>query len=838
MTMKMESFPELSPEDLVASRPSFIKTFQGLFPFSSLHFYFPERPQSALTWKEGDGLEELGDLDWDKRKEIFYQPQRKRLFLPLTLQGKQTAILVLFGVPGLPGPKEQEFLLRLGNLSLEMAYQKKQSQLDPSTHLLHEFAFRRFLIQALKNWAKNRAEKGPEKLSLAGRKTQQAPILGFIALNPRQGKKGFSPFSTTAEHQPWLKMIKKWFPPGTTLAAIHHHPLTIGFFISQAEDRQPLPFSPAPVPDPIDQAFTYHLGWAIPDSPDQETAQGIPSRYPAVNRWWEKAWSTLQLASEMGRNAALGFDEIPHKAGRVIELLPGHRVVINLGQKVGLKPYMRFSILTDDDPHQEKGLAMPLEIQEHNTIAEIIRFHQGAGPIQILDSLRLIAPHSQAGSEAEGRPVSAGSSLSAFQKFQQTFRQAIPLRERFTLLIGMLDDSGDRVELWGERSLLEILKEIIQVLQQELPSRGVIEPYGQDGFILFLPDWNRDQTREWITGPVQSRLPKTFSLSFGLADYPCASFQKIEILDNVLKTLDHLSFLGPRSLIAFDAVTLNISGDRRYNQGDPKGALTEYEKALELDPCNINVLNSLGVCHADLNALDQARDCFQKVLALTPDDFMASFNLGFAYVRLGETEQAIHFWEDAAKRLRANFDLSFHLGRLYRDRGEGNQALTWFKKAEEDPERKGYIFRTLAEVHESLGQGKEAMSYYKKALKVQPQDALALSQLGSLYLERGESLGVALSLCLQATRIDPQKISTWFNLGKAYFQNQSPKEAIHSFNQALTGGENSPEIYKLLGLSYSQIGKTKEAKSNFREALKRNPEDEKIRLLLQDNEAL
>ena len=137
-----------------------------------------------------------------------------------------------------------------------------------------------------------------------------------------------------------------------------------------------------------------------------------------------------------------------------------------------------------------------------------------------------------------------------------------------------------------------------------------------------------------------------------------------------------------------------------------------------------------------------------------------------------------------------------------------------------------------------LGQGKEAMAYYKKALKVQPQDALALSQLGSLYLERGESLGVALSLCLQATRIDPQKSSYWFNLGKAYFQNQSPKEAIHSFNQALTGGENSQEIYKLLGLSYSQIGKRKEAKSSFREALKRNPEDEELRLLLQDNEGL
>jgi tetratricopeptide (TPR) repeat protein len=421
--------------------------------------------------------------------------------------------------------------------------------------------------------------------------------------------------------------------------------------------------------------------------------------------------------------------------------------------------------------------------------------------------------------------------------FQLKFREALKVTEKFSLLIGRLDDYADRLKLWGERSLLEIQKEMNLNIEELLPAGALIGPYGRDGFILFLPEMSREEAEPWAR-KVMDQLKQTLNLSLSLvlADYPCAPFHKGEILDNTIKALDHLGFLGPGSLVVFDSISLNISGDKLYNHGDISGAVREYEKALILDPNNINVLNSLGVCRASLGQLEQAIESFQKVLTLSADDFMASFNLGFAYARLKMAEKAMAIWEELAQKNQATFELAYHLGRLYREQGKFSQASLWFKKAEETPDKKGFIYRVLGENEESLGKNKEAMVYFKKALKVNPQDAFSLSGLGALYLKQGESIKVALSLCQQATRLEPSKGAYWLNLGKALLLNGFPKRAANALQQALSLGEYSKEVYRLLGLALRTLGKHKEALECFIEALKRDPNDQEIQGYLNEKE--
>ena len=108
--------------------------------------------------------------------------------------------------------------------------------------------------------------------------------------------------------------------------------------------------------------------------------------------WWEQAWTALHLAQDLAENSVLDYDEILFQAGRVMDILPGHRIVINLGQKAGVSPFMRFSILEDGDPEQEKGLAIPLEIQEELCIAEVIYLREAGLAIQKNDWVRLASP--------------------------------------------------------------------------------------------------------------------------------------------------------------------------------------------------------------------------------------------------------------------------------------------------------------------------------------------------------------------------------------------------------------------------------------------------------------
>jgi tetratricopeptide (TPR) repeat protein len=559
-----------------------------------------------------------------------------------------------------------------------------------------------------------------------------------------------------------------------------------------------------PVSRKKEEKVSFYVGWAKAGA--QDLAEGL----------WQKAALALELALEMEGQTVLGFDEILARGGRIIDLLPMNRVVINLGRKMGLRPHLRFKVISKET-REERGKLIPLEIQEEIAVAEVVHLKEAAVSLQKGD---LLVPDSQPQAEWP------------LYSFQENLREALKTAEQFSLLIARLDDYKDRITLWGEEGFPGIRIEIRETMEKKIPAGGLVGPYGQDGFILFLPGMDRQEGVVWAKTMVEE-IFRTLngSVSFALADYPLTDFHKLETFDNLLKAMDHLGFLGPKSVVAFDAVSLNISGDKFYNAGEQSEALREYEKALALDPKNINVLNSLGVCFANLGQYERAIQTFREVLSLSPQDFMAAFNLGFGLEGRGDYRGALDTWEALAQR-EGSFDLAYHLGRLYREQGDLDKAAHWFKKAEEAPERKGVIYRALGEVQEARGLWKEAMNFFKKALKANPQDAGSLSRLGALYLERESSLNVALSLCQQATRIDPKKGLYWFNLGRAYLKNTSYQEAVAAFQKALNLGENSKEVFRSLGHALKNLGKEEEALEMFKEILKRDPEDEEARRFL------
>jgi tetratricopeptide (TPR) repeat protein len=838
--MPFSSRPTLIPEDLIASRTLFLKIFQGLFHFTSLNFYFPDSPQSALHWTEGLSLDEFTGLTRDKPEGIRYDQSRKRLYYPLVSQGQSLGFLVLFGLSQELSTQEALLLDRLAGIALDMTALKKQVQLDPITGLYHEWAFRKRVVRVLKQWTKKEAggDKKPEKLSLAENHPGETLILGILSLQPKPLGAEPHPSVPEREWKTWIREIREAFPPETTWASIDHHPLTLGFFCSLSREKgTPFLSQSALKALACAQECLVHLGWVVLDIHRQETFPGNPSIFFLMTRLWEQAETALGLAQAMGDSGSLNYHDILYQAGRVIDLLPGHRLVINIGQRAGVSPVMRFSIIGADPEAQEKGLIIPLDIQDGLSVAELIYLRDTGTAVQKNDRVQLASGPSGEVEESDHGVFSPQAPLHSFQSFQQKLRELLKSTETFVLAIGRVDDYAERLKLWGLRSVQEIQKEIYRLIDARMPSGGISGPYGRDGFILFFPGMNQPEARMRIDGFMdQIKGEINLSLSFAMADYPRSSFHKAEILDNALKALDHLSFLGPGSIVTFDAVSLNISGDKLYNLGDLKGAIGEYEKARSLDSNNINVLNSLGVCYALGGQLDRAIEIFLRILGLCPDDFMASFNLGFAYLRLGLWEKAVSLWEDLARRSDPPFDLAYHLGRLYRDRGDYAQAFSWFKKAEEASHKKGFIYRLLGECQESLGKRREAMGYFKKALKMNPQDALSLSHLGALYLQQGESLQVALSLCQQAARLEPAKGIFWVNLGKAFLLNQAPEKAVEALHQAMSLGEHSQEVYRLMGLAFRTLGIPSESRIYFIESLKRDPGNAEIQDYLRELE--
>ncbi len=111
----------------------------------------------------------------------------------------------------------------------------------------------------------------------------------------------------------------------------------------------------------------------------------------------------------------------------------------------------------------------------------------------------------------------------------------------------------------------------------------------------------------------------------------------------------HASLLGRGNMAVFDHVTLNVHGDLLVSWGDVPGACAAYRRGLKLRPGDINLLNSLGVCLADMRRFKQAKACFRTVLSANPDNFMALYNLAGVNLDTGnltdaskEAEKAYH----------------------------------------------------------------------------------------------------------------------------------------------------------------------------------------------------
>ena len=109
--------------------------------------------------------------------------------------------------------------------------------------------------------------------------------------------------------------------------------------------------------------------------------------------------------------------------------------------------------------------------------------------------------------------------------------------------------------------------------------------------------------------------------------------------------------------------------------------------------------------------------------------------------------------------------------------------------------RSGPAFKLLGECLERLGRTKAAIQAYKRTVKINPEDADALSILGRLYARRGESPDVALVLCRQSVQLAPRNGRYHHRLGQVCLQQGELDEALAAFEKAKTLGHDSqPQI--------------------------------------------
>jgi len=351
---------------------------------------------------------------------------------------------------------------------------------------------------------------------------------------------------------------------------------------------------------------------------------------------------------------------------------------------------------------------------------------------------------------------------------------------------GMLNDEKSGEGDDNPSRILDVSRMVDALCKME---NGIWGPVATDSLACFFPGKNDADTLK-LAEDIQDRVNglANGSVSAGVASYPTGDFKKEDVFDNSRKALIHASFFGPDSAVLFDAVSLNISGDELYQKGDVPGAIQELKTALKLDPENVNILNSLGVCYGVEGELGKALEAFEGATRINPQEVMALYNAGYVHGMLQQTEDALKCYQKAEATGEDVFEVIFQLGKLYLDQGELDAAKTYLEKAIWLQPDAWIAYLHLGECCEALHMTDEAVSHYETAVKKNPTDACALSALGSLYDEKAENPEISALFCEKAVEMSPENGLFQFRLGKVYFRQDQAEKALSAFNKAMDLG--------------------------------------------------
>jgi Flp pilus assembly protein TadD len=284
------------------------------------------------------------------------------------------------------------------------------------------------------------------------------------------------------------------------------------------------------------------------------------------------------------------------------------------------------------------------------------------------------------------------------------------------------------------------------------------------------------------------------TVSIGIASYPTINYTRAQILENARKALDHAAFFGSDSTVPFDSVSLNISGDNHYARGDVPGAIEEFKKALLIDPSNVNVHNSLGVCYGVMEDLDKALEAFDTTVWLDPEEFMAMYNMGIVNLLRKDNEKALACFLKADHMGEDVFEIALQTGKLYLELDDPEKGRPYLEKAVRLDTDAGTAFRYLGDCLSALDDTAGAISAFRSSVKLNPNDAAALSGLGCMYDHQGESLEISTTFCLQSVEISPENGLYRHRLGTLYLKQNRFEEALKEFEIARTLGHDSTEL--------------------------------------------
>lgn len=302
----------------------------------------------------------------------------------------------------------------------------------------------------------------------------------------------------------------------------------------------------------------------------------------------------------------------------------------------------------------------------------------------------------------------------------------------------------------------------------------------------------------------------------------------------------------------------NALGRLLVEQKRGSEAIAVYEDIAERTGGNADVLIALGLLHYQQEDFQKAAETFQRVLN-EKDDARARFYYAASLEALGKADEAHSIYQHMKKNEENFAEAQLRMATLDLRAGRNDAALLTLRQlirsepkmagaytvlsaalmrqkaykellAETEPalsldEVPVQLLFNRAAAFEGLKQYTEAAGQIRQLFNIEPDNIEALNFLGYLYAEQGVRLDEAEQLIRRALKEHPDNGYYLDSLAWVHYQRAEYDKALSVQRQAISHVPDDPVMHEHLGDILWKSGKTDEARSTWKDAIRLGHED-------------
>jgi serine/threonine-protein kinase len=267
-------------------------------------------------------------------------------------------------------------------------------------------------------------------------------------------------------------------------------------------------------------------------------------------------------------------------------------------------------------------------------------------------------------------------------------------------------------------------------------------------------------------------------------------------------------------LVAPAHVTMGLI---RGGTNDAQGAISEFERALSLEPTNAAAYRGLAATYAYLEKTEAADSTYRRAIAMKPDYWGGYNDLGQFYINQGKYQEAVLQFRKVIELTPDNVFGYNNLGAAYWYLDDVDKARGMFVRSiEVEPNYRAYS--NLSIVYYNHGQYAEAASTCEKALKLNNTSYKTWATLANAYYwapgQREKSLDSyrrAAALAEEQRKLTPRDPRLLTSLAGYYVAVGEKDRASSLITDALSIAPDNPQVAYFAGHAYEQLGQRDKA---------------------------